>query len=315
MNIATVLAAEKELSPALEKLLETFKNKSSAWAGIVKIGRTHLQDATPVTLGQEFSGYAAQIEYSIERIKSSLEKVYFLAQGATAVGTGINCKKGFAEKFASEVARYTGLPFKTAPNKFEAIATHDSLVEFSGSLNTLAVSLSKIANDIRLLGSGPRCGLGEILLPENEPGSSIMPGKVNPTQCEALTMVCARVIGNHCSVTFGGASGHLELNTYKPLIIYGVLNSLELLSSAAESFNEHCAAGIEPNLERIEYFKNNSLMLVTALNTKIGYDRAAEIAKKAHKEGLTLKDAALRLKALSAEEFDKIVDPSKMVGE
>lgn len=314
MHIATALAAQKTLIPELRSLHAELAKKSKTWDDIVKIGRTHLQDATPITLGQEFSGYAAQIAFAIERIEDSLKRVYFLAQGGTAVGTGINCQKGFADKFAEKVAKYTGFPFKSAPNKFEALASHDALVEFSGCLNTIAVSLMKIANDVRLLGSGPRCGLGEIHLPENEPGSSIMPGKVNPTQCEAVTMVCAQVMGNNFAVTIAGSNGHLELNVFKPVIIHNVMQSLNLLSTAVHSFVNNCVVGIEPNLDRIKHLRDSSLMLVTALNPHIGYDNAAKIAKKAHKENITLKQSAVDLGLLTSEEFDRIVIPDNMVG-
>ena len=313
MHIATVLASKEQLIPALTNLSKTLNEKSQAWHKYVKIGRTHLQDATPITLGQEFSGYAAQVNYSIDRVEEALKRVYFLAQGGTAVGTGINCKKGFAERFADKVSQYTGYPFKTAANKFEALASNDALVEFSGSLNTIAVSLMKIANDIRLLGSGPRCGFGELHLPENEPGSSIMPGKVNPTQVEALTMVCAQVMGNNIAITIGGSNGHLELNVYKPLIINNILQSIKLLSEASNSFTEHCVIGLEPNIERINQLRNQSLMLVTALNPHIGYDNSAKIAKKAYKEGKTLKEAAVELGLLSPEEFDEFVVAENMV--
>ncbi len=313
MHIATVLASKEQLIPALTNLSKTLNEKLQAWHKYVKIGRTHLQDATPITLGQEFSGYAAQVNYSIDRVEEALKRVYFLAQGGTAVGTGINCKKGFAERFADKVSQYTGYPFKTAANKFEALASNDALVEFSGSLNTIAVSLMKIANDIRLLGSGPRCGFGELHLPENEPGSSIMPGKVNPTQVEALTMVCAQVMGNNIAITIGGSNGHLELNVYKPLIINNILQSIKLLSEASNSFTEHCVIGLEPNIERINQLRNQSLMLVTALNPHIGYDNSAKIAKKAYKEGKTLKEAAVELGLLSPEEFDEFVVAENMV--
>jgi len=314
MHISVVVASKEQLIPALRKLHKNFITKSNNWSKIVKIGRTHLQDATPVTLGQEFSGYAAQIAYSIERVEEGLKRVYFLAQGGTAVGTGINCRKGFAEKFAAKVAEITGYPFKTAANKFEALATHDTMVEFSGVLNTIAVSLMKIANDIRLLGSGPRCGLGELHLPENEPGSSIMPGKVNPTQCEAMTMVCAQVMGNNVAVSIGGSNGHLELNVFKPVIIHNIIESINLLATAIDSFDQNCIEGLEPNIDRINSLRDQSLMLVTALNPYIGYDNAAKIAKHAHKEGKTLKEAAIELKLLTAEEFDKYVVPENMVG-
>jgi len=314
MHIATVMQVHEKLIPALKKMYKSLESKSKSWMNIVKIGRTHLQDATPITLGQEFSGYAYQIQYALERVETSLEKIYFLAQGGTAVGTGINCKSGFAIKFAEEVANFTKQPFKTAPNKFEALACNDALVEFSGTLNTLAVSMMKIANDIRLLGSGPRCGFGELNLPANEPGSSIMPGKVNPTQCEAMTMVAAQVMGNHVAVTVGGSNGHLELNVFKPLIIQNITHSINLLSDAMVSLVDNCIDGIEPNLERINMLRDESLMLVTALNPHIGYDNAAKIAKKAFADGTSLKKAALALKIISAEDFDKFVVPEDMVG-
>ena len=314
MNIATALSAKEELLPALHNIHQALDKKAKEWANIVKIGRTHLQDATPITLGQEFSGYATQIEYGILRVKSALTRVYYLAQGGTAVGTGLNSSPGFAEKFAEEIAKATNLPFITAPNKFEALASNDALVEFSGALNVLAVSLMKIANDIRLLGSGPRCGFGELHLPENEPGSSIMPGKVNPTQCEAMTMVCAEVMGGHMAVTIAGSNGHFELNVFKPVIIYNVLKSMRLLSDAMNSLVTHCIEGMEPNIERINELRDRSLMLVTALNPYIGYDNAAKIAKKAHKDGSSLKEAALALGLLTSEEFDKYVVPEQMIG-
>jgi fumarate hydratase class II len=314
MHIAAVEQVHHELLPALERLLAALQAKAEEFRDIVKIGRTHLQDATPLTLGQEFSGYAQQIRYGIARVQQTLPRLYELAQGGTAVGTGLNSFPGFAESFAGEVARITGLPFVSAPNKFEALATEDASVELSGALNVLAVSLTKIANDIRLLGSGPRCGLGELKLPENEPGSSIMPGKVNPTQCEAMTMVCAQVMGNHVTVTISGASGHLELNVFKPVISYDVLQSIRLLADATRSFTDKCVVGIEVNVERIEQLLHESLMLVTALNPKIGYDNAAKVAKKAHAEGTTLKEAALALGLLSADEFDQLVRPENMLG-
>merc|ERR1712187_159624 len=281
---------------------------------IIKIGRTHLMDATPLTLGQEFSGYAQQIEHGIGRVQNTLPNVYKLAQGGTAVGTGLNTKEGFDVLVASEVARKTGLPFETAPNKFEALAAHDAIVELHGALNTVAASLMKIAHDIRMLSSGPRCGLGEILLPENEPGSSIMPGKVNPTQCEAMTMVAAQVMGNHVAVTVGGAQGHFELNVFKPLIAANVLSSVRLLGDAAVSFSKNCVEGTEPNTSKIESVMRESLMLVTALNPHIGYDKAAKCAKKAHKDGSTLKEAAIALGYLSEAEFDAWVRPENMIG-
>jgi fumarate hydratase class II len=314
MHIAAAVEIEKSLIPALRALHFALSKKSVEFAEIIKIGRTHLMDATPLTLGQEFSGYAKQIENAIRRAQSCLPALYELAQGGTAVGTGLNAKKGFAEKFAAEVANVTGLPFITAPNKFEALATHDALVECSGMLNTMAVSLMKIANDIRLLGSGPRCGFGELSLPENEPGSSIMPGKVNPTQSEAMTMLCAQVMGNHVAVTIGGSNGHFELNVFKPVIIYNVLQSIRLIADGCNSFTENCVVGIEANEARITKLMNESLMLVTALNPHIGYDNAAKIAKKAHKEHTTLKEAGIALGLLSAEQFDQWVKPGDMVG-
>jgi fumarate hydratase class II len=313
MHIAAAMEINQQLIPALKKLHLALSKKSEEFKDIVKIGRTHLQDATPMTLGQEFSGYAAQIEYAIKRAEKSLENIYELAQGGTAVGTGINCKAGFAEKFAQNIAKITGLPFVSAKNKFEALATHDALVECSGQLNVIAVSLMKIASDIRLLGSGPRCGIGEINLPENEPGSSIMPGKVNPTQCEALTMVCAQVMGNHTTVTIAGASGHFELNVFKPVIIFNVLQSIRLIADSCVSFVDNCVDGITANQARITKLLNESLMLVTALNPHIGYDNAAAIAKKAHKEDKTLKQAALELGLLTEEQFDEWVVPQDMI--
>ena len=313
MHIAAATALSGQLIPALDHLAAALARKSEEFAEIVKIGRTHLQDATPLTLGQEFSGYLQQVRYGVERVKSTLPAVLRLAQGGTAVGTGLNAKKGFETAFAEEAAALTGLPFVTAPNKFEALATHDSLVEVSGVLNTLAVSLMKIANDFRLLGSGPRCGIGEISLPENEPGSSIMPGKVNPTQSEALTMVCAQVIGNHTTVSLAGATGHFELNVFKPVIIYNVAQSIRLLADAAVSFTDNCVVGVKANEKRIATLLSESLMLVTALNPHIGYDKAAKIAKKAHAEHTTLKQAGLALGYLTEEEFDAWVKPGDMV--
>jgi fumarate hydratase class II len=314
MHIAAAEEAMHTLIPALEELYTALDNKAKSFKDIIKIGRTHLQDATPVTLGQEFSGYAQQIKNSITRVKNSLPFLYELAQGGTAVGTGLNCAEGFAEGFSDKVAAITKLPFITAPNKFEALATHDALVDFSGVLNTIAVSLMKIANDIRLLGSGPRCGIGEISLPENEPGSSIMPGKVNPTQSEALTMVCAQIMGNHVTVSVGGSNGHFELNVFKPVIIHNVLQSVRLIADGSRSFAQNCVVGIEPNAQRIEKLLNESLMLVTALNPHIGYDNAAKVAKKAHQEGTTLKEACTALGLLSAEDFDRLVKPETMLG-
>ncbi|WP_341749162.1 MULTISPECIES: class II fumarate hydratase [unclassified Candidatus Tisiphia] len=313
MHIATILASKQQLIPALTSLHSALNTKATAWNNIVKIGRTHLQDATPITLGQEFSGYVTQIAYAIERVEESLKRVYFLAQGGTAVGTGINCRKEFAVRFSDQVAAYTNYPFKSAANKFEALATHDALVEFSGTLNTIAGSLMKMANDIRLLGSGPRCGFGELHLPENEPGSSIMPGKVNPTQIEALTMVCVQVMGNNLAVAIAGSNGHLELNTFKPVIIYNILQSIELISASINSFVTHCIEGLEPNIERINKLREQSLMLVTALNPHIGYDNAAKVAKKAYQEGITLREAAIKLNFLSGEEFDRLVVAKNMV--
>ncbi|MDX1917423.1 MAG: class II fumarate hydratase [Rickettsiaceae bacterium] len=313
MHIATYLATKDHLLPALAKLHSYLTKKSQEWMNIVKIGRTHLQDATPITLGQEFSAYAAQVENGIKRVNIALESVLFLAQGGTAVGTGLNTKKDFANLFVEEVSKLTGGAFKSAPNKFEALATNDAMVEFSGALNVLAASLMKIANDIRLLGSGPRCGIGELLLPENEPGSSIMPGKVNPTQCEAMTMVCAKVIGNNTTITIAGSNGHFELNVFKPVIIYSLLQSINLLAGASDSLAENCIKDIAPNLEKIEQYKRDSLMLVTCLNPHIGYDNAAKIAKKALHENKTLKEAAIELKLLNEEEFDRIVKPEDMV--
>ncbi|GGF17623.1 fumarate hydratase class II [Aliidongia dinghuensis] len=314
MHIAAAEQVAHRLLPALKHLHQALDKKAKEFASIIKIGRTHLQDATPVTLGQEFSGYAKQVEYGIARVEATLPRLYQLAQGGTAVGTGINAAVGFAEAFAKEAAKLTGLPFVTAENKFEALAGHDALVELSGALNTIAASAMKIANDIRLLGSGPRCGFGEIHLPENEPGSSIMPGKVNPTQAEAMTMVATQVMGNHVTVTVAGSQGHFELNVFKPVIIFNVLQSIRLLADAAESFADNCVVGIEANGDRIEKLLHESLMLVTALNPHIGYDKAAKVAKKAHAEGTTLKQAAMSLGFLSDEEFDRWVRPESMLG-
>ena len=313
MHIAAASETVEQLIPALQHLHGALDAKASAFADIVKIGRTHLQDATPLTLGQEFSGYAKQVEYGIARLENALPRVLELAQGGTAVGTGINSKAGFAEKFAAHVAEATGHSFVTAPNKFEALAAHDALVELSGALNSVAVSAMKIANDIRLLGSGPRSGLGEIALPANEPGSSIMPGKVNPTQCEALTMVCAQVMGNHTTVSVAGSHGHLELNVFKPVMVYATLQSIRLLGDAARSFTDNCVTGIEANTARIDKLMNESLMLVTALNPHIGYDNAAKIAKKAHADGTTLKEAGLELGLLTEEQFAQWIVPSEMI--
>jgi fumarate hydratase, class II len=314
MHIAAVEQVHHELLPALEHLQAALEAKSAAFADIVKIGRTHLQDATPLTLGQEFSGYATQVKYGVARVKACLPRLYPLAQGGTAVGTGLNAHPEFAEAFAETVANITGLPFVTAENKFEALAAHDAMVELSGALNTIAVSLMKIANDIRLLGSGPRCGIGELSLPENEPGSSIMPGKVNPTQSEALTMVCTQVMGNHVTITIAGSNGHFELNVFKPVIIHNVLQSLRLLADACHSFTDNCVIGIAANTARIEALLNESLMLVTALNPHIGYDAAARIAKTAHARGITLKQAGVDLGLLTESQFDQWVRPRDMVG-
>ncbi len=314
MHIAAAEEIVHTLVPALEHLHGALAEKQKAFAKIIKIGRTHLQDATPVTLGQEFSGYAAMVKNGIKRAKAVLPALYALAQGGTAVGTGVNAKKEFAKMFAGEVAAYTKLPFITAPNKFEALATHDAMVEAHGALNEIAVSLFKIANDIRLLGSGPRSGLGEISLPENEPGSSIMPGKVNPTQCEALTMVCAQVMGNNTTVSFAGSQGHFELNVYKPVIAYNTLQSIRLLSDSARSFTDKCVVGIEANEARIKSLMEQSLMLVTALAPEIGYDNATMIAKTAHKNGTTLKEEAVKLGLVSEKDYDRIVRPEKMTG-
>ncbi|TGK50015.1 class II fumarate hydratase [Leptospira kanakyensis] len=313
MHIACAEQLVHKLIPALQSLHDTLDQKSKEFTNIIKIGRTHLQDATPLTLGQEFSGYVQQLSYSIDRVKRVLPSVYRLALGGTAVGTGLNTHPEFAAGAAAAIAKETGLPFITAENKFEALAAHDSLVEVSGVLKTIASSLMKIANDIRWLASGPRAGIGEISIPENEPGSSIMPGKVNPTQSEAMTMVAAQVIGNDVAVNVGGSSGNFELNVFKPLIIFNVLNSIRLLADATVSFEEHCARGIEPNLETIDQNLNRSLMLVTALNPHIGYDKAAKIAKTAHKENSTLKEAGIKLGILTAEQFDEWVKPEEMI--
>ncbi|MGV3345699.1 class II fumarate hydratase [Enterobacteriaceae bacterium LUAb1] len=314
MHIAAFLALRERLIPQLKLLKETLAQKAEAFKDIVKTGRTHLQDATPLTLGQEISGWAAMLEHNLKHIEPSLSHLAELALGGTAVGTGLNTHPEYAVRIAREIAAFTGHPFITATNKFEALATCDALVHAHGSLKGLAASLMKIANDVRWLASGPRCGIGEIAIPENEPGSSIMPGKVNPTQCEALTMLCCQVMGNDVTISIGGASGNFELNVFRPVIIHNFLQSVRLLADGMHSFNRHCATGIEPNHGRIMQLLNESLMLVTALNTHIGYDKAAEIAKKAHKEGLTLKNAALALGWLTAEEFDAWVRPQDMVG-
>ncbi len=314
MSIAAVERIRARLLPALRALHAVLAEKAAAFRDIIKIGRTHLMDATPLTLGQEFSGYAQQVANGIERVESVLPKLAELAIGGTAVGTGLNTKKGYAELVAAKISEIAGMPFTSAPNKFEALAAHDAMVMAHGALKTVACAFMKIANDIRWLGSGPRCGLGELVLPENEPGSSIMPGKVNPTQCEAMTMVAGQVLGNDVAVNIGGASGNFELNVFKPLIIYNVLQSVRLLADAADSFREHCVAGIEANTRAIAAHLSNSLMLVTALNRRIGYDNAAKIAKAAHANGTTLKEEAVRLGLLTAEEFDAAVDPTKMIG-
>ena len=314
MHVAAGEQMTKRLIPAVETLRATLAQKAEAFDSIIKIGRTHLMDAVPLTLGQEFSGYAQQLENGLARVRMSLDGIYELALGGTAVGTGLNTHPDFAEKAAARIAEMTGLPFKSAPNKFEALAAHDAVVFASGAVKTLAASLMKIANDIRMLASGPRCGVGELLIPENEPGSSIMPGKVNPTQSEAMTMVCAQVMGNDVAVNVGGATGHFELNVFKPVMIFNLLNSVRLLADASVSFNEHCAVGIEPNRPAIDAYLRNSLMLVTALNPVIGYDNAAKVAKKAFAEGGTLRDAAISLNLLTGEEFDAAVKPENMIG-
>ena len=314
MNIAAVEMLTHRLIPAVRKLRDTLDRKAREYADVVKIGRTHLQDAVPMTLGQEMSGWVAQLDWCMRHVQESLPHLYELALGGTAVGTGLNAPADFGPKVAAEIAQLTGLPFVTAPNKFEALAAHDALVNAHGAIRTLAAALMKIANDVRWLASGPRSGLAEIRIPENEPGSSIMPGKVNPTQAEALTMVCAQVFGNDVAITVGGASGNFELNVYKPLIVSNFLRSVRLLADACESFEEHCARGIEPDLKRIREHLNRSLMLVTALAPKIGYDKAAQIAKKAHQDHTTLKEAAVALGYLTEAEFDRDVRPEKMVG-
>jgi len=314
MHIAAYKRLVETTIPGVEKLRDTLKAKSEAFAQVVKIGRTHLMDATPLTLGQEFSGYVAQLDYGLKALRNTMAHLSELALGGTAVGTGINTPKGYAENVARYIADFTGLPFRTAPNKFEALASHDAIVESHGALKQLAVSLHKIANDIRMLASGPRSGIGEIIIPENEPGSSIMPGKVNPTQCEALTMVAAQVIGNDVAIAFGGANGHYELNVFKPVMATNFLQSARLIGDACVSFNDHCAVGIEPNRDGIKKHLENSLMLVTALNPHIGYENAAKIAKKAHKENTSLREAALALKLLTNEQFDEWVRPEEMIG-
>ena len=314
MHIAAVEEIHRRLIPMVTKLRDALKNKSDGFKNIIKIGRTHLMDATPLTLGQEFSGYVQQLTNGLERIDTALPRLYELALGGTAVGTGLNTHPEFAIKAVKNISEITGKPFITGRNKFEGLAAHDALVELSGVLKTLAVSLMKIANDIRMLGSGPRCGIGELNLPANEPGSSIMPGKVNPTQSEAMTMVCAQVMGNDVAVNIGGATGHFELNVFKPVIIYNVLQSIRLIADACESFTDNCVVGIEANEKNINKHLTESLMLVTALNPHIGYDNAAKIAKKAHAEGKTLKEAAIELGLLTEEKFDKFVRPEDMIG-
>lgn len=314
MHVAAVIAVREHLIPELKVLHKTLSDKAEAYRDIVKIGRTHLQDATPLTLGQEISGWAAMLAHNLQHIEASIPHICELALGGTAVGTGLNTHPEYAVRVAKALADLTRQPFVTAPNKFEALATCDALVHGHGALKGLAASLMKIANDVRWLSSGPRCGIGEIAIPENEPGSSIMPGKVNPTQCEAMTMLCAQVLGNDVAVNIGGASGNFELNVFRPMVIHNYLQSIRLLADGMQGFNEHCAVGIEPNRDRISQLLNESLMLVTALNTHIGYDKAAEIAKKAHKEGLTLKASALKLGYLTEEQFDLWVRPEDMVG-
>ena len=314
MHIAAVLEISEKLLPALAHLKGLLKEKAEGWSDLIKIGRTHTQDATPLTLGQEFSGYVTQIEMGISRTREALNGLYSLAQGGTAVGTGLNTQKGFDERFALEVSKITGLPFRPAPNKFEALAANDAYVYAHGALNSVSVSLFKIANDIRLLGSGPRSGLGELSLPENEPGSSIMPGKVNPTQCEALTMVCGKVHGNHATISFAGSQGHFELNVYKPLMAYAMLQSIKLLSDASISFADRCVSGITANESNIKDLMERSLMLVTALAPTTGYDNATKIAKAAHKNGTTLREEAIGLGYVSEAEFDALIRPEKMIG-
>ncbi len=314
MNIASYKVITERTIPKVEKLIRTLEKKSKEFMNVIKIGRTHFMDATPVTLGQEFSGYVSQLRHGVHAVKNSMDHLSELALGGSAVGTGINVPKNYDKLAAKKIAALTGLPFKTAANKFESLASNDAIVETSSALKVLAVSLMKIGNDLRILASGPRSGIGEILIPENEPGSSIMPGKVNPTQIEALTMVCAQVIGNDVSITIGGMSGHFELNVYKPMMIFNLLNSAILIGDACESFNDNCAAGIQPNYKTINKNLENSLMLVTALNTHIGYEKAAQIAKKAHKENKSLREAAIELGFLTDKEFSEKVDPRRMVG-
>ena len=313
MHMAIAIRAKGKLIPCLKLLNAELKKKTKQFSKIIKIGRTHLQDATPITLGQEFSGYHSQLTKCIKRIELSLEEIYFLAQGGTAVGTGLNTKKGFDKKIVNELKKITKLPFKPTPNKFAALASHDAIVNFSGTMNTTAVCLMKIANDIRFLGSGPRAGYGELILPENEPGSSIMPGKINPTQCEAVTMVCVKVIGNHNGITMAGSHGHFELNVFKPLIIHNILQSIHIMADSSKSFANYCIRGLKADKKKIKELLNNSLMLVTALAPHIGYDNAAKIAKNALKNGTTLKKEAVSSGFVTEKEFNKIVNPAKMV--
>ena len=313
INISVVELVTNELIPELEKLEETFKKQSKEFNSIVKLGRTHLQDATPLSLGQEFSGYSSALNHGIKRIKNSLDSCYELAIGGTAVGTGINSFEGYADSVAKEISSITNLPFRSAENKFEALGAQDCIVELSGALKTIAGSLFKIANDIRWLASGPRSGIGEIIIPSNEPGSSIMPGKINPTQCEAMTMVCTQVMGNDTTITIAGASGNFELNVYRPVLAYNIIQSIRILSDATNSFRKNCVEGIKPNEERINANLYNSLMLVTALNSHIGYDKAAEVAKKAYQDNTSLREAIIALDYMSGEDFDKLVQPEKMI--
>ena len=313
MHMAIAIRAKSKLIPCLKLLNSELKKKIKEFSKIIKIGRTHLQDATPITLGQEFSGYHSQLSKCIQRIEHSLEEIYFLAQGGTAVGTGLNTKKGFDKKIVNELKKMTKLPFKVAPNKFAALASHDAIVNFSGTMNTTAVCLMKIANDIRFLGSGPRAGYGELILPENEPGSSIMPGKINPTQCEAVTMVCVKVIGNHNGITMAGSHGHFELNVFKPLIIHNILQSIHIMADSSKSFANYCIKGLKADKKKIQEYLNNSLMLVTALAPKVGYDNAARIAKTALKNNTTLKHEALKSGLINEKEYVKIVNPKKMI--
>ena len=313
MHMAIAIRTNGKLLPFLKLLNSELKKKTKEFKKIIKVGRTHLQDATPLTLGQEFSGYHAQLSKCIKRIEIALEEIYFVAQGGTSVGTGLNTKKGFDRKIVNELKKITKLPFKPAPNKFAALAAHDAIVNFSGTMNTTAVCLMKIANDIRLLGSGPRAGYGELILPENEPGSSIMPGKINPTQCEAVTMVCVKVIGNHNGITMAGSHGHFELNVFKPLIIHNILQSIHIMADASKSFANYCIKGLKADKKRIKELLDNSLMLVTALSPKIGYDNAALIAKRAYKNGTTLKHEAVKSKLIKEKEYEKIMNPSKMI--